>query len=556
MAWATWRVALALLVGVFVLRLVYLAWLSPLELAGDEAYYWEQARHLDLSYNEKGPALAWMIAGCLRVFGNTEFAVRLPVALASLLGGWAIGRVAMNIARGDQRVGFFAVACFCLLPAFQANAQICTQDSAIIALWVALTAIGLRLFRRWRTGENLWGDWLLLWAVLGVGFLFKQSILLFLPSVALFWLIYRRELKLRPAWLAQQAAGVLLFMVMISPMIVWDARHGWPMLEHTLGHIGAGGDQVGEEIKGTALTWLGRTLGGIVGSFGPAAIVLMLWACRRAAADRRSTDGNTRDRWRDRLWLMCAAWPSILFFVLLSFVKPVVPSWPLPSFVPLVALVAEMAATELPHYYAALSAWRARRAADRAAAGKKPDTPFHRLWWTLCAYGIIGWVVLSFPTLLAHLPVVGPKVGKSLLARVTGHREAARQLQAARLAAHSPDGLPPLPVTNYYMKSTLYAFYLPDHPPVATAGKYFGKRSTNVDHWADTNLENPALRGRSLLLIGDDPRWEKVLKFDRREPILPGDRRFWLAVNYQGPQPAAAAATTSGAGEADPADEK
>src|SRR5437016_5933027 len=80
-----WRVASAtsaLILVVVVLRLIYLIWLSPYQLLGDEAYYWEQARHLDWCYNEKGPLLAWMIAACCRVFGDTEWAVRLPMVLS------------------------------------------------------------------------------------------------------------------------------------------------------------------------------------------------------------------------------------------------------------------------------------------------------------------------------------------------------------------------------------------------------------------------------------------------------------------------------------------
>src|SRR5437762_2090753 len=138
LGWATWKMAVALLLCVFALRVAYLAWWSPYELVGDEAYYWVQSRHLDWCYNEKGPALPWMIAACCRVLGDREWVVRLPVAISSLLAGWGIGRVAMSVAGGDERVGFFAVACFCLLPAFAANAQICTQDGPVIALWVAL----------------------------------------------------------------------------------------------------------------------------------------------------------------------------------------------------------------------------------------------------------------------------------------------------------------------------------------------------------------------------------------------------------------------------------
>ena len=265
---------------VFAVRLVYLVWLSPYELVGDEAYYWEQARHLDWCYNEKGPALPAMIAICRGLFGDYEWVVRLPVALSSLVAGWGVGRLAISAADGDERVGFFAVLCFCLLPAFQANAQICTQDGPLIGIWVALTAIGLRIFRRWRSGENTWLGWMLFWLVMGIGFLFKQSILLFLPSLALYWFVDRRSLKVSATSFLQQLAGVCLFAGMISPMVIWNYHHGWPMLEHTLGHFGAGGDQAGLVNKGNPLKWLSSTVGGILGAFGPAFIILALWATR------------------------------------------------------------------------------------------------------------------------------------------------------------------------------------------------------------------------------------------------------------------------------------
>jgi hypothetical protein len=525
--WATWNAAIVVLVAVFILRVSYLCWWSPWQLVGDEAYYWEQARHLDLCYNEKGPALAWLIAVCCRVLGDSEWTVRLPVALSSLLAGWAVGRLAMSVSDGDERVGFVAVAIFCLLPAFQANAQICTQDGPLIALWVMLTAIGLRLIRRWNERENTWREWMLLWLVLGIGCLFKQSIVLFLPSLLVYWMA-RRTLPIRPVFYAQQAVGLAVFCAVISPMIVWNYRHGWPLVAHTLGHLGVGGDQAGLVNRGNSLTWLGKTIGGLIGAAGPGFVLLAWWACHAAARERESN----YDRWWDQAWLMCAALPSIAFFCLLSLIKPVVPSWALPSLAPLVPLTAGLAIARWPQY-------RVERRARQIGSPEKPDQRFRALWHTLVIYGVAGWLVFSFPTALTHLPVFGAAARKSLK-RLTGHREEAAELQGVLAAVKTPDGRPPMLVSPYYMDAALDAFYLPGHPPVATAGAYLGKRSTTFDEWPDTSLENPALRGRTLLLTGGpDVRWEDALNFDRREPIdaaAMGGGRYWLAVNYRGPK--------------------
>ena len=75
------------------LHLAYLAWDCPLDLAPDEAHYWDWSRHLDWSYYSKGPLVAWLIrASCELVgdwseqhTGSLTFAVRLPAVLCGSL---------------------------------------------------------------------------------------------------------------------------------------------------------------------------------------------------------------------------------------------------------------------------------------------------------------------------------------------------------------------------------------------------------------------------------------------------------------------------------------
>src|SRR5262245_29216258 len=90
-----WRVLAALLVlAVAGSRIAYLAFACPLDLAPDEAHYWDWSRHLDWSYYSKGPLVAYLIrAGCALAAGwarhlpaGEMLAVRLPaVACGTLL---------------------------------------------------------------------------------------------------------------------------------------------------------------------------------------------------------------------------------------------------------------------------------------------------------------------------------------------------------------------------------------------------------------------------------------------------------------------------------------
>src|SRR3954454_20608709 len=89
-----WRsAAAALIVLASVLHVLYLIHDCPLDLAADEAHYWDWSRHLDWSYYSKGPLVALLIRGSCELFGpfsesvtgNIALAIRLPAIVCGLL---------------------------------------------------------------------------------------------------------------------------------------------------------------------------------------------------------------------------------------------------------------------------------------------------------------------------------------------------------------------------------------------------------------------------------------------------------------------------------------
>src|SRR5437868_9315408 len=89
-----WRgAALALILLASVLHVYYLAHQCPLDLAPDEAHYWDWSRHLDWSYYSKGPLVAYLIrAGCAlagtwsrHLTATDMLAVRLPAVICGSL---------------------------------------------------------------------------------------------------------------------------------------------------------------------------------------------------------------------------------------------------------------------------------------------------------------------------------------------------------------------------------------------------------------------------------------------------------------------------------------
>ena len=94
-AGSRWKwIAASLIAAAAGLHVAYLAVDCPLDLAPDEAHYWDWSRHLDWSYYSKGPLVAYLIRASQAIFGpSSRFllgsempAVRLPaVACGSLL---------------------------------------------------------------------------------------------------------------------------------------------------------------------------------------------------------------------------------------------------------------------------------------------------------------------------------------------------------------------------------------------------------------------------------------------------------------------------------------
>src|SRR5215467_8808977 len=85
-----WRLlAVVLILAAGGLRVYYLASDCRLELAPDEAHYWDWSRHLDWSYYSKGPLVAWLIRASWELFGGISdrlvgspmLAIRLPALL-------------------------------------------------------------------------------------------------------------------------------------------------------------------------------------------------------------------------------------------------------------------------------------------------------------------------------------------------------------------------------------------------------------------------------------------------------------------------------------------
>ncbi len=333
--WVFW-----LIVGTTLLRLGF-GW--ALGLGVDESYMVATGQRLRLGYFDHPPVSWWMQWAAAHLFGtDAPLAVRTPFILTFALSTWLMYRLGTAVA--GQRAGLWAAVALNLSPVFGVTAGTwvlpdgpldCALLGAALCLVRALSApsplplageVGSRsepgeglarrgtLTRRatrgdpWvgargqalsRSAGEVWWAWSGAGLCAGVALLSKYTALLTIAGAVLFLLTSPAHRR----WLARPEPYVagLLAIAMFSPVIIWNATHGWASFAFQ-------GDR--------ATGWRFRPWEPIVVLAGEALFVLpWIWvplmgvfvaALRRGPADWRS-------------WLLCClGGPPIVLFALIS----------------------------------------------------------------------------------------------------------------------------------------------------------------------------------------------------------------------------------------------
>ncbi|MDE2199199.1 MAG: glycosyltransferase family 39 protein [Rhodospirillales bacterium] len=212
------RRALAWLIAASTAVRLAMAWAIGLGI--DESYMVAAGRHFHAGYFDHPPLSWWLAAGAAHVFGSDgAIIVRLPFILVFALSTWLMFRLTALLF--DARAGFLAALAFNLSPVFGVTTGgWVLPDGPLIC---ALLAAGLCLAHAVSAGGWRW--WLGAGAAAGLALLSKYSaglVLLGAFAALLTQPRHRRLLATPPPWIA---AGLAL--LLFSPVVIWNARHGW-----------------------------------------------------------------------------------------------------------------------------------------------------------------------------------------------------------------------------------------------------------------------------------------------------------------------------------------
>ena len=199
-------------------------------LYDDEVYYWVWTRHLQLSYLDHPPFVAWLF-----LLGTPLEPLFHAVRWPAVLLGHATFLIWLKILRPimSERQLFWWLCLSLTSPFFGMGSLIATPDIPMMFFW-SLSL--LAMLKAMETGDPRWYG--ALGCFLGLGFCSKYVIVLFVPA-ALIWLVFSRRLKaVHWRWLPLTLAAGFLFSL---PVLYWNYQNDFVSFRYQLTHGLAGG---------------------------------------------------------------------------------------------------------------------------------------------------------------------------------------------------------------------------------------------------------------------------------------------------------------------------
>ncbi|ASR39437.1 hypothetical protein BAY61_18950 [Prauserella marina] len=187
----------------------------------DELYFLAAGDRLAWGYVDQPPLTPVLVRLAAELFGATEPGVRVvsTVMAAATIALVALIARELGGAGAAQTFAAFTAAVSALVLVVGHMVSTTTVD---LLLWLVVALLLIRLLR---TGDQRW--WLAVGAAVGVALLNKWLVLLLVFAVGLALLLVGPRSVLRGR-LPVAGAGVAL--VIAAPALVWQARHGFPLL--------------------------------------------------------------------------------------------------------------------------------------------------------------------------------------------------------------------------------------------------------------------------------------------------------------------------------------
>lgn len=295
--------------------LLHLLVAGRIALSVDEAHYALYGLKSDWSYFDHPPMVGWLQMMVLHL-SQSEWSLRLWPAALMALSGVLLYRLSREVfPRENPWMAFVAVLILQSAVIVQLLGIALVPEAPLLLFGLA-AALSLRS----AVARNYWRDWLLLGMWLGLAGLSKYTAITLAMSVVLYvpWQGQWRLFLTPKPWLAG-----LLALLIVFPVLYWNAQHDWISLRYQLGH--------GAPDREWELVRFFRAQVGQLLAYAPGIYLFGLVALY--AAFRQRSEGN----WRI---IVSLALPSLLLFGWAAGYEETLPHWTLLGFVFIAPLTA------------------------------------------------------------------------------------------------------------------------------------------------------------------------------------------------------------------------
>jgi 4-amino-4-deoxy-L-arabinose transferase-like glycosyltransferase len=498
-AWPWHLLVACLIVGSAFLRIAYLAHDCPLDLAPDEAHYWDWSRHLDWSYYSKGPLVAYLIRLSVMVTGSWSeqltgslmLAVRLPaVACGGLL---LLGLYVLTLQTyGRPRLAAGVVAIAMIMPAVAAGSTLMTIDAPFVCCWCWALVLAYQAMCR----GSRWA-WPLAGLTVGLGILAKYTMVLWLISAVFFLLTdsRRRKMLFQPGfWIMTMIAALCCL-----PILIWNIQHDWLSLRHVSRLAGVDGASSGIKWFGP-LSYLGQQaalhLGFWFVFWFAAMIVYRPWKSEWlvVSGKRCTTTHHSPLTTHHYLWWFSA--PTFLIFLLFSFkTGGGEPNWPVTAYISGLILSAGWLTTRL---------FSSGRLTRRLTYGSLSIACGFALALSL----VLHHTALAYPAIsrISGRPTASrplPIRRFDPTCRLRGWRQLAAEVDHLRSRLQA-EGIDPVIAAGSWSLPGELAFYCQGNPTVYSLGLALADRHSQYDLWRPNPIFDPdQFRGRTMIFVGE-----------------------------------------------------
>lgn len=274
-----------------------------LPLVSDEAYYWFWSHHLQLSYYDHPPFIAWLFR-LGHLFENFGHAVRWPAVLLShfTLLIWCF--ILYPVISLKKIHWWMELALFSPLIGY--GSIVMTPDLPLLFFW-SLALLCLTKIEK----DTHWGWYIGLGLSLGLGFSSKYHMILFLPCLIVWMFMDGRLKTLKTKWIF---ISILAGVISSLPVFIWNFQNDFASFRFQLKH--------GLSAPQWNIHWpLEYIFAQVLLLFPPIFYFSLKW--------------NKTSRLK---WLPVFAWGPLIFFLFTSLKGHVEANWPIIAYPAVFAL--------------------------------------------------------------------------------------------------------------------------------------------------------------------------------------------------------------------------